>query len=130
MALHTIMMALSLASGSAADRTEIAFFDVETSAPERCALLEFGAILVCPRTLVEVTCYSTFVRPVDIDAAIPATAARYNGITQETIAGARPFRDVADAIYDILHGECCMPVQGLIMCGVNGTPPFCFYYVS
>ncbi|TVU31009.1 hypothetical protein EJB05_22672 [Eragrostis curvula] len=86
--------------------TEIAFFDVETSAPERCALLEFGAILVCPRRLVDVSSYATLVRPDDLDAVFPASwTGRSNGITRDAIAGAPPFRDVADNVYAILHGR-------------------------
>ncbi|TVU31011.1 hypothetical protein EJB05_22673, partial [Eragrostis curvula] len=86
--------------------TEIAFFDVETSAPERCALLEFGAILVCPRRLVDVSSYATLVRPDDLDAVFPASwTGRSNGITRDAIAGAPPFRDVADNVYAILHGH-------------------------
>nr|CAB3495330.1 unnamed protein product [Digitaria exilis] len=85
---------------------EIAFFDVETSVlPNRCALLEFGAVVVCPRRLVEVSCYSTLVRPADPDAVPASTTARCNGITRDTISRAPPFRDVADDIYRVLHGR-------------------------
>nr|CAB3500223.1 unnamed protein product [Digitaria exilis] len=95
-------MALASSSAPAAEvvEDEIAFFDVETSVlPNRCALLEFGAVVVCPRRLVEVSCYSTLVRP-----AVPAsTTARCNGITRDTVARAPPFRDVADDIYRVLH---------------------------
>uniref|UniRef100_A0A453JX07 Exonuclease domain-containing protein n=1 Tax=Aegilops tauschii subsp. strangulata TaxID=200361 RepID=A0A453JX07_AEGTS len=52
-------------AGPQAGGAEIAFFDLETSVPQRAgqgyALLEFGAILVCPRRLVEVVCYATLV---------------------------------------------------------------------
>ncbi|OEL13717.1 Protein NEN1 [Dichanthelium oligosanthes] len=101
------MAALASSSASAAEirEDEIAFFDVETSAPpRRCVLLEFGAVVVCPRRLVEVSCFATLVRPADPDAAVPA--ARCNGITRDAVARAPPFRDVADTIYDVLHGEC------------------------
>lgn len=89
--------------------SEIAFFDVETSVPQRAgqgyALLEFGAILVCPRRLVEVAAYATLVRPADPVSAISAASVRCNGITRDAVSGAPPFRDVADAVYDLLNGE-------------------------
>ena len=87
---------------------EIAFFDVETSVPRRSregyALLEFGAILVCPRRLVEVACYSTLVRPADL-GVISAASVRCNGITRDAVVAAPSFIAVADAVHDLLHGE-------------------------
>ena len=92
---------------------EIAFFDVETSVPQRAgqgyALLEFGAILVCPRRLVEVASYATLVRPADPVSAVSAASVRCNGITRDAVSGAPPFRDVADAIYNLLNGELLFP---------------------
>ena len=92
---------------------EIAFFDVETSVPQRAgqgyALLEFGAILVCPRRLVEVASYATLVRPADPVSAVSAASVRCNGITRDAVSGAPPFRDVADAVYDLLNGELLFP---------------------
>ncbi|CAM0958612.1 unnamed protein product [Alopecurus aequalis] len=89
-------------------RAEIAFFDLETSVPQRpgqgYALLEFGAILVCPRRLVEVACYATLVRPADL-AVVSAATTRCNGITRDAVAAAPPFTAVADAVYDLLHGR-------------------------
>ncbi|XP_066385487.1 protein NEN1-like [Miscanthus floridulus] len=88
---------------------EIAFFDVETSVPQRAgqgyALLEFGAILVCPRRLVEVASYATLVRPADPVSAVSAASVRCNGITRDAVSGAPPFRDVADAVYNLLNGR-------------------------
>ncbi|WVZ58945.1 hypothetical protein U9M48_009160 [Paspalum notatum var. saurae] len=88
---------------------EIAFFDVETSVPQRAgqgyALLEFGAILVCPRRLVEVASYATLVRPADPVSAVSAASVRCNGITRDAVSGAPPFSDVADAVYDMLNGR-------------------------
>jgi len=88
--------------------SEIVFFDVETTAPSpagRWWLLEFGAILVCPRRLVEVASYATLVRPADPASAVSAASVRCNGITRDAVSGAPPFRDVADAVYDLLNGE-------------------------
>ncbi|CAN6300220.1 unnamed protein product [Urochloa humidicola] len=98
-------LASSTSAPAAAEREhEIAFFDLETSVPPgRCALLEFGAVVVCPRRLVEVASFSTLVRPTDPNASVPA--ARCNGITRDLVARAPPFRDVADVIYGILHGR-------------------------
>jgi DNA polymerase III epsilon subunit-like protein len=92
---------------------EMAFFDVETSMPQRAdqgyALLEFGAVLVCPRRLVEVASYATLVRPADPVSAVSAASVRCNGITRDAVSGAPPFRDVADAVYDLLNGELLFP---------------------
>ncbi|CAA6656574.1 unnamed protein product [Spirodela intermedia] len=86
----------------------IAFFDVETSIPYRTgqgyALLEFGAILVCPRRLVELGSYSTLIRPPDLSVISPASV-RCNGITRESVSSAPDFEQVADHVYEILHGK-------------------------
>ncbi|XP_072960814.1 protein NEN4 [Typha angustifolia] len=85
---------------------EIVFFDVETTAPtlsgRRFWLLEFGAILVCPRKLVEVGSYCTLVRPGDLSTVSPK---RFSGITRDAVASAPPFEDVADRIFEILNGR-------------------------
>ncbi|XP_031092145.1 protein NEN1-like [Ipomoea triloba] len=90
------------------DATEIAFFDVETTIPTRpgqgFALLEFGGILVCPRKLVELESYSTLVRPAD-PSLITTLSVRCNGITKDAVASAPAFADIADKVYDFLHGR-------------------------
>ncbi|KAH9777914.1 protein NEN1 [Citrus sinensis] len=90
------------------DRFEIAFFDVETTFPnppgQRIAILEFGAILVCPKTLEVLQPYSTLVRPAD-PSLISSLPERSNGITPDAIASAPPFADIADTVFDILHGR-------------------------
>ncbi|XP_062230443.1 protein NEN4-like [Phragmites australis] len=81
---------------------EIVFFDVETTAPSsagRWWLLEFGAILVCPKKLVEVGSYDTLIRPGDLSAV----SRRFTDV--EAIRSAPPFEDVADKIFDILDGR-------------------------
>nr|CAB3464212.1 unnamed protein product [Digitaria exilis] len=83
-------------------KSEIVFFDVETTAPSpegRWWLLEFGAILVCPRKLVEVGSYDTLIRPGDLSAV----SRRFTDV--ESIASAPTFHDVADKIFDILDGR-------------------------
>ncbi|KAG0550322.1 hypothetical protein BDA96_01G328500 [Sorghum bicolor] len=96
---------VSSSAASAADsREEIVFLDVETSTPPR-VLLEFGAVVVCSRRLVDVSSYATLVRPADPDAAVPDPTARCSGITRDAVADAPPFRDVADKVYDVLHGR-------------------------
>ncbi|CAN6340931.1 unnamed protein product [Urochloa humidicola] len=82
--------------------SEIVFFDVETTAPSpagRWWLLEFGAILVCPRKLVEVGSYDTLIRPGDMSAV----TRRFTDV--EAFASAPTFQDVADKIFDILDGR-------------------------
>ncbi|KAI3454700.1 hypothetical protein Pfo_011363 [Paulownia fortunei] len=90
------------------DRSEIAFFDVETTVPIRpgqgFAILEFGAILVCPRKLVELRSYSTLVRPADL-SHITSLSVRCNGITKDAVVSAPNFANIADAVYDLLHGR-------------------------
>ncbi|KAL6995165.1 hypothetical protein U1Q18_005300 [Sarracenia purpurea var. burkii] len=90
------------------DRSEIAFFDIETTVPFRSgqgfAMLEFGAILVCPRKLVELQSYSTLVRPADL-SLISTLSVRCNGITKDAVISAPTFAQIADRVYDILHGR-------------------------
>ncbi|KAF3775882.1 NEN1 protein [Nymphaea thermarum] len=90
------------------DRTEIVFFDVETSVPFRSgqkhALLEFGAIVVCPRRLEELRSYSTLVRPADLSCVSP-TSVRCNGITRDALSTAPSFHQVAELVYDMLNGR-------------------------
>ncbi|CAI9753846.1 unnamed protein product [Fraxinus pennsylvanica] len=94
--------------GTSEDRSEIAFFDVETTVPTRSgqgfAILEFGAILVCPRKLVELQSFSTLVRPADL-SRISTLSVRCYGITKEAVISAPSFMDIADIVYDILHGR-------------------------
>ncbi|KAI4303784.1 hypothetical protein MLD38_039377 [Melastoma candidum] len=90
------------------DRSEIAFFDIETTVPSRpgqgFAILEFGAILICPRKLVELRSYSTLVRPSDL-SLISSLSVRGNGITREAVIRAPFFSEVADDVHGLLHGR-------------------------
>uniref|UniRef100_A0A7N0VM27 Exonuclease domain-containing protein n=1 Tax=Kalanchoe fedtschenkoi TaxID=63787 RepID=A0A7N0VM27_KALFE len=87
------------------DRSEIVFFDLETTRPDQDrALLEFGAILVCPRTLAVLDLYATLIRPED-PSTINSLRDRPNGISRDSVASAPSFREVADRVYDILHGR-------------------------
>ncbi|XVE56893.1 hypothetical protein DITRI_Ditri04bG0047000 [Diplodiscus trichospermus] len=89
-------------------KSEICFFDLETTIPERrgqgFAILEFGAILVCPKRLVELKTYSSLVRPDDLSSISPASE-RCNGITRGAIANAPSFSQIADQVHDFLHGR-------------------------
>ncbi|MFS7939587.1 putative ribonuclease H-like superfamily, exonuclease, RNase T/DNA polymerase III [Helianthus anomalus] len=93
---------------SSVDRPEIAFFDLETTVPTRpgqgFAILEFGSILVCPRKLVELESYETLVKPHDL-SLISTLSVRANGITPDAVVSAPSFSDIADKVYDILHGR-------------------------
>ncbi|KAJ6293881.1 hypothetical protein OIU76_022032 [Salix suchowensis] len=90
------------------NKTEIAFFDIETTVPTRpgqgYAMLEFGAILVCPKKLEELRSYSTLVRPSN-PKLISSLSVRCNGIMPEAVVSAPSFADIADTVYDILHGR-------------------------
>ncbi|EEF47832.1 exonuclease, putative [Ricinus communis] len=94
---------------TAGQRSEIAFFDLETTLPGECegfAILEFGAILVCPRTLVELHTYATFVQPAaDPSLIFSSSFLRSNGITYDNIVSAPTFSDIADTVYEILNGR-------------------------
>lgn len=100
-------MASTLGAGNEG-RSEIAFFDLETAVPTEpgkpFAILEFGAILVCPRKLVELHSYSTLVRPTDL-SLISTLSKRRSGITREGVLSAPTFVEVADQVYNILHGN-------------------------
>ncbi|XP_021733876.1 protein NEN1-like [Chenopodium quinoa] len=92
----------------AEERSEIAFFDVETTIPlkpgESFIILEFGAILVCPKKLVELESYSTLICPNDI-SRISSKSERCNGISRAAVSSAPPFSAIADKIFDILNGR-------------------------
>ncbi|RID55948.1 hypothetical protein BRARA_G03181 [Brassica rapa] len=100
-------MASTLGGGNEG-RSEIAFFDLETAVPTEpgkpFAILEFGAILVCPRKLVELHSYSTLVRPTDL-SLISTLSKRRSGITREGVLSAPTFVEIADQVYNILHGR-------------------------
>ncbi|KAL3528421.1 hypothetical protein ACH5RR_007743 [Cinchona calisaya] len=93
---------------SGVEKSEIAFFDVETSVPSRpgqgFAILEFGAILVCPKKLIELENYSTLVKPSDL-SLISNLSVRCNGITRDAVISAPSFAEIADKVYEILHGR-------------------------
>lgn len=92
------------------EETMIAFFDVETTVPfhsgpggDGYSLLEFGAILVCPRRLIEVENFSTLVRPTDLNSISPQSIS-CNGITRDSASTAPYFAEVADKVFSFLHG--------------------------
>jgi len=91
----------------AVDRSEIAFFDLETI-PDRTGqkwkIIEFGAILVCPQKLVELDKFSILIRPADL-SLISETRVKSNGITFNDVAAAPKFEEVAKRIYDLLDGR-------------------------
>lgn len=88
--------------------SEIVFFDLETNVPkrpgERFWILEFGAIVVCPRKLVELESYVTLIRPGDL-SVVALKPARCDGITRREVGNAPTFEDVADKVFDILDGR-------------------------
>ncbi|KAM3399306.1 hypothetical protein ACQJBY_004605 [Aegilops geniculata] len=83
---------------AATKKREMVFFDVEaapSSGDGECRLLEFAAILVCPRRLVEVSSYSTLIRP---------DAAGAEGVLSASSAAAS-FEDVFPDIFELLDGR-------------------------
>ncbi|ESQ37998.1 hypothetical protein EUTSA_v10029428mg, partial [Eutrema salsugineum] len=90
------------------ERREIAFFDVETTVPTKAgqpsAILEFGSILVCPKTLVELHSYSTLVRPTDL-SLITTISKQRSGITRDDVLSAPTFAEISGKVYDILNGR-------------------------
>ncbi|OVA07000.1 Exonuclease [Macleaya cordata] len=87
---------------------EIVFFDLETTVPGRAGgrfwVLEFGAIVVCPRQLVELESYCTLIRPRDL-SVVTLKSGRADGITREAVATAPIFEDVAERIFGLLNGR-------------------------
>ncbi|XP_065874408.1 protein NEN4 isoform X2 [Euphorbia lathyris] len=88
--------------------SDIVFFDMETTVPnktgQRFWVLEFGAIVVCPRKLVELESFSTLIRPTDL-SCVALRSSRSHGITREVVANAPTFEQVSDKIYSILNGR-------------------------
>ncbi|KAH6797315.1 Polynucleotidyl transferase [Perilla frutescens var. hirtella] len=56
------------------------------------------------RKLVELRNYSTLVRPADL-SHINSLSVRCNGITKDAVVSAPSFADIADVVYDLLHGR-------------------------
>ena len=103
---NSLEVTILIQMGTSEDRSEIAFFDVETTFPtadQRRTIWEFGSILVCPTTLVELDFYSTLVRPSD-PSLISSLLARRDDITRYDVVSAPSFIEIADIVYDILHG--------------------------
>ncbi|KAL8167426.1 hypothetical protein V2J09_008925 [Rumex salicifolius] len=88
---------------------EIVFFDLETTVPNRSGqqrfwVLEFGAMVVCPRKLVETESFSSLIRPGDL-SAVPLKSSRPQGITRQAVEKAPSFKEVADRVHNILDGR-------------------------
>ena len=87
---------------------EIVFFDLETNVPRKAGqkfwVLEFGAMVVCPRKLVELESYCTLIRPGDL-TAVGVKSGRVHGITRGAVLEAPTFEEVADKIFGILNGR-------------------------
>uniref|UniRef100_A0A0D9WBQ4 Exonuclease domain-containing protein n=1 Tax=Leersia perrieri TaxID=77586 RepID=A0A0D9WBQ4_9ORYZ len=75
------------------------FLDVETTAAG-AEILEFGAIVVCPRKLVEVESYHTLIRPSDL-----ASVSKRFADSGEDVASAPAFGEVAERIFGVLDGR-------------------------
>ncbi|KAF8007849.1 hypothetical protein BT93_K1745 [Corymbia citriodora subsp. variegata] len=85
-------------------RPEVVIFDVETII-ETEAIIEFGAIIVCPQTLVEKEYFSSLVRPRH-DWEFGDFEERRNGINREEIESSNIyFSDIAHTVYDMLDGR-------------------------
>ncbi|CAH8304375.1 unnamed protein product [Eruca vesicaria subsp. sativa] len=87
---------------------EIVFFDLETNVPNKTGqhfhILEFGAIIVCPRKLVELESFTTLIQPKDLSVA-SLRSSRSDGITRAKVTDAPSFEDVAEKIYGLLNGR-------------------------
>ncbi|KAH9295310.1 hypothetical protein KI387_038898 [Taxus chinensis] len=81
---------------------------VETNVPfrkgQKFVLLEFGAILVCPRKLVEINNYCTLIKPADC-SVITENSVKCNGISKHCVENAPKFEQIAHTVYDLLHGR-------------------------
>ncbi|KAF8093145.1 hypothetical protein N665_0389s0009 [Sinapis alba] len=87
---------------------EIVFFDIETNVPNKTGqhfhILEFGAIIVCPRKLEELESFTTLIQPKDLSVA-SLRSSRSDGITRAKVTDAPSFEDVAEKIYGLLNGR-------------------------
>ncbi|KAL5753564.1 hypothetical protein ACOSP7_021784 [Xanthoceras sorbifolium] len=99
---------MEASSSCTTEGTEIVFFDLETTVPRRAGqrfcVLEFGAIVVCPRQLVELESYTTLIRPKDL-SVVSLKSSRSDGITREAVENAPEFEEVADKIFSILNSR-------------------------
>ncbi|KAJ8543713.1 hypothetical protein K7X08_025331 [Anisodus acutangulus] len=88
--------------------TEIVFFDLETNVPSKPGqkfwVLEFGAMIVCSRNLVELENYCTLIRPGDL-SVVGLKSGRTDGIRRKAVADAPSFEQVAEKIFSILDGR-------------------------
>ncbi|KAI6673211.1 hypothetical protein NL676_001117 [Syzygium grande] len=85
-------------------RLEVVIFDVETP-KETQAIIEFGAIIVCPQTLVEKEYFSSLVLPRH-DCEFGGFKKRRNGLRREDIISSNiSFSDIAHTVYDMLNGR-------------------------
>ncbi|KAM3304140.1 hypothetical protein P3S67_015172 [Capsicum chacoense] len=88
--------------------SEIVFFDLETNVPSKPGqkfwVLEFGAMVVCSRKLVELESYCTLIRPGEL-SVVGLKSGRIGGITRKEVADAPSFEQVADKIFSILDGR-------------------------
>lgn len=87
---------------------EIIFFDLETTVPNKPGqhfhILEFGAIIVCPRKLEELSSFTTLIQPKDL-SVVSLRSSRSDGITRAKVKDAPSFEDVAEKIYGLLNGR-------------------------
>ncbi|XP_057952539.1 protein NEN1-like [Malania oleifera] len=84
----------------------IAFFDLETTDPRghrEVRIVEFGAVVLCARTLEKIDSYHTLVRP--SDHFLQSFSDRDNDITRNALRSAPSFRDIAHRVFDLLHGR-------------------------
>ncbi|MCO5591905.1 hypothetical protein L7F22_045898 [Adiantum nelumboides] len=85
-------------------RSQIVFFDLETTVAsgegDKPKLLEFGAVVLASQGLRELQAYSTLVR----QPGIFSMGAKFN-LAQHRIVDLPSFDDIADQVFDMLHGR-------------------------
>ncbi|KAI5081792.1 hypothetical protein GOP47_0001535 [Adiantum capillus-veneris] len=85
-------------------KLQIAFFDLETTvasgAGDKPKLLEFGAVVLAAQGLRELQAYSTLVRQPGVFSMGP----KFN-LSQHRIVDLPSFDDIADQVFDMLHGR-------------------------
>ncbi|XP_019182919.1 PREDICTED: protein NEN4-like [Ipomoea nil] len=95
-------------NGGGERASQIVFFDLETTVPnktgQRFQVLEFGAMVICPRRLAELESFCTLIRPGDL-SAVSERSGRPEGITRGAVSEAPPFEEVADRIFSIMDGR-------------------------
>ncbi|GBG70013.1 hypothetical protein CBR_g4840 [Chara braunii] len=87
---------------------EIAFYDMQSTVPSKkgdeSEPLEFSSIILAAHGLFETDSFSSLLRPSSV-SLITTVSVASNGITRDAVRDAPSFDEVADTIFNVLHGR-------------------------